>query len=84
MRQVDIMRRQPVLGTRVVLKLVSSMPFRVCLKLIEVAIDRQVSHSFGEGRGPVVDHSRGEEDTGVEPWGCCCPNGAGSFEDRGT
>jgi hypothetical protein len=65
-RQVDIMRRQPVSGTRVALRLVSSMPFRVCLKLIEVAIDRRVPHSFGKGRGPVVDYSRGEEDVGGE------------------
>jgi hypothetical protein len=39
-RQVDIERRQLASGTRVAPRLVSSMPFRICLKLIEVAIDR--------------------------------------------
>jgi hypothetical protein len=47
-------------------RLVSSMPFRICLNLIEVAIDRRVPHSLGEGRGLVVDYSRGEEDVGGE------------------
>jgi hypothetical protein len=56
-RQVDIVRRRLVSGTRVTPRLVSSMPFRVCLKLIEVAIDCRVPHSSGEGRGSVVDYS---------------------------
>jgi hypothetical protein len=48
-RQVDIGRRRLASGTRVAPRLVSSMPFRVCLKLIEVAIDRRVPPSPGAG-----------------------------------
>jgi hypothetical protein len=35
------------------------MPFRVCLKLIEVAIDCQVPHSSGEGRVRIRDWFQG-------------------------
>jgi hypothetical protein len=83
-RQVDIRRRQLASGTRVAPRLVSSMPFRVCLKLIEVAIDRRVPPSFGVGPRTSVSHLQREEDIGGEPRGCCSPNGAGSFKDRGT
>jgi hypothetical protein len=66
------------------LRLVSSMPFRVCLKLIEVAIDCRVPSSLGEGRRPVCRLLMMRRGVGGEPGGCCGPNGAGSFEDRGT
>jgi hypothetical protein len=48
-KQVDIGMRRLVSGMKVVLRLVSLMPFRVCLKLIEVATDRQIPPLFGEG-----------------------------------
>jgi hypothetical protein len=48
-RQEDIGKRRPVSGMRTMLRLVSSMPFRVCLKLIEVAIDCGVPPLLGEG-----------------------------------
>jgi hypothetical protein len=48
-RQVDIERRRLVSGTRVVPRLVSLMPFRIFLKLIEVAIDCRVPYALGEG-----------------------------------
>jgi hypothetical protein len=40
-----------------VLRLVSSMPFRVYLKLIEVAIDHQVLPLLGEGQGLAFEYS---------------------------
>jgi hypothetical protein len=57
MRQVGTRRRRLASGTRAVPRLVSSMPFRVCLELIKVAINRQVPPSLGEGRGMSVDYS---------------------------
>jgi hypothetical protein len=55
-RQVDIGMRQPVSGTRVAPRLVSSMPFRVCLKLIEVAIDCRVPPLPREGQGLACEY----------------------------
>jgi hypothetical protein len=85
-RQEDIGIRLQVSEMRVALRLVSLMPFRVYLKLIEVAIDCTEFCTFTLERVKdcAVEYLRQEEDIGGEPGGCCGPNGAGLFEDRGT